>query len=77
MAYSQYGDIIAQYTSFDAMFSALYGTPRFVRHKNSTFSDLFSSICSEKNGVEEGCAVFSVNFYGGKDRTISKYEYQV
>jgi hypothetical protein len=59
------------------MFSTLFGDSTYVRQKTSTFTDLFSSICSPQFGAESGCSLFSINFYGGKDRTLSKYEYQV
>ncbi len=72
-----YGDIYAQYAAFDAMFSTIYGDSSFVREKTSTFTDLFSSICSSKYDTESGCSLFSVNFYAGRDRTLSVYEYQV
>jgi hypothetical protein len=59
------------------MFSTLCGDPSFVREKTSTFKDLFNSICSPEFGPEEGCGMFAVDFYGGSDRTLSIYEYQV
>jgi hypothetical protein len=73
----QFGDMSPHYTAYDAMFSSLYGDPSFVRMKNSTFTELFASICSPKFGMDEGCALFAVNFYGEDDRTMSKYQYQV
>lgn len=71
------GDIYAQMLAYDAMFSSLIGDPSFVRHKNSTFTDLFASLCSSTDGAEEGCSLFAINIYGGDDRTLSIYEYQV
>ncbi len=59
------------------MFSTLFGDSKYVREKTSTFRDLFSTICSEGEGASEGCALFAINFYGGDDRTLSIYEYQV
>ncbi len=59
------------------MFSTLIGDPSYVREKTSTYKDLFSSICSEDVGADEGCALFAIDFYGGQDRTLSIYEYQV
>ncbi len=37
---------------------------------------MFSSICSPQYGSSEGCAIFAINFYGNKDKTLSIYEYQ-
>ncbi len=59
------------------MFSTLIGDPSYVREKTSTYKDLFSTICSEGVGADEGCALFAIDFYGGQDRTLSIYEYQV
>ncbi len=63
--------------AYDAMISTLIGDPTYVREKQSTFRDLFGSICSPDVDSAEGCAMFALDIYGAKDRTLSVYEYQV
>ena len=70
--------------TYNAMWAALFNAPYFVGNKVDGFKTLFDNICSPNithtmatNDVELGCSIFTVNFYGEADRTLSKYEYQV
>ena len=43
----------------------------------SSFSNAFDKLCGANEDVPAGCAVLAVEFYGGDDKVISKYNFQV
>lgn len=72
---SQEGDIWVPQKGYYAALSSLLGTTS----STSSFTKDFNRICSGKKSSEytpSGCAIFSIEFYGGSNRIVSIYDYQ-
>lgn len=66
------GDTFVPVHGYRAMISTLL----WKTQGNRTFDDDFRLICDESLGVIGGCAMFSVQFNGAEDRSISIFNYQ-
>lgn len=72
---SQEGDIWVPQKGYYAALSSLLGTTA----STSSFTKDFNRICAGKKSSEytpSGCAIFSIEFYGGSNRIVSIYDYQ-
>jgi hypothetical protein len=55
------------------MTSTNYG----ITNGSRTFTADFAELCSpEVNGAPAGCAMFTIEFFGGDDRVVSIYDFQ-
>ena len=45
--------------------------------KKSTYAKDFTALCGGTNGIPAGCSVFAFEVYGGQDRVISVFNFQV
>lgn len=65
------GDLFVSSHGYAAMISTL------LHYSNQTFEKDFDLICSDDTSTPKGCAIFSVQFHGKDDRSISKFDFQV
>lgn len=67
------GDIYVPIVGYDAIISTLLYPDE---ERNRTYAKDFNELCPE-NATYAGCAMFAMEFYGGDDKTVSRYSYQV
>jgi hypothetical protein len=62
--------------AYYAMVDTVFGV---TKSKRRTYKKDFTDLCSSSfaTGVEEGCAMFALNLYGGDKKDISELFYQV
>jgi hypothetical protein len=76
------GDIAVSNNAYFAMIDTLIGLDESLKPlKNRSFSGDFKTLCSPSVSndvnISSGCAMIAVEVYGGEDRSISEYYYQV